>query len=145
MISPEYGPRLRILIVTTNLPLIYDKPISFGVQHFCTFCKNCANSCPSASIEKGDKKVHQGVKKWQSNQESCYRFWRTQGTDCAVCIKVCPYSHPNTLMHNIIRWLIKRNNLTRRILFWGDRFFYSNHNTNKYKLPDWHSTAKINN
>lgn len=139
LVSPEYGPRVRLSIVTTNMPLIYDKPISFGVQHFCSFCKNCANSCPSSSIEKGDKKTYNGVKKWQSNQENCFKYWRTQGTDCAICIKVCPYSHPNTVMHNIIRWLIKRNNLTRRFLFWGDKFFYGAHNKNNTQLPDWHS------
>ena len=138
LITPEFGPRIRLSVVTTNLPLLHEKPTSFGVQHFCVICKKCATNCPSNSIASMDKKNVNGVEKWQTEQESCYRFWRIQGSDCSVCINVCPYSNPNTLMHNLIRWLVRRNNFARRIVFWGDQFFYGKRRRSKYLLPDWH-------
>lgn len=137
LITPQFGPRIRLSVVTTTMPLVPDKPIHFGVQHFCTICKKCAENCPSGSIDGGEKKVYSGVEKWQSDQESCYRFWRKQGTDCAVCINVCPYSYPNTLLHKIMRWFVRRNNLSRRLAFRGDLFFYGRRPKNTHALPDW--------
>lgn len=141
LITPEYGPRVRLSVVTTNLPLTQDEPITFGVQHFCSFCKKCATNCPSSSVDGGEKAIYAGAEKWQSEQESCYRFWRKQGTDCAICIKVCPYSNPNTLIHNMIRWLVRRNNSARRLAFWADKVFYGNYRKSRFPLPDWHALA----
>ena len=138
LITPQYGPRVRLSVVTTDLPLLPGKPIHFGVQHFCTICKKCAVNCPSASIDKGEKQVYNGVEKWLSDQDNCYRYWRIQGTDCALCIKVCPYSYPRAPMHNLIRWIVRRNNLARRLAFTGDRFFYGQNPTPFNRLPGWH-------
>ena len=141
LITPEFGPRVRLSVVTTNLPLMQDKPISFGVQDFCSFCKKCAINCPSGAIDKGKKSIYKGVEKWQSNQEACYRFWRIQGSDCSLCIKVCPYSHPGTLLHNIVRKVIKRNHLARRAALIADNLFYGQKPQTKFPLPDWHKKS----
>ena len=138
LITPKFGPRVRLSVVTTNLPLIQDQTIAFGVQHFCGICKKCAINCPTASIDRGKKAIYNGVEKWLSNQDNCYRFWRTQGTDCSICIKVCPYSYPRATMHNMIRWLVRRNNLARRIAFLGDNFFYGHLPGNQSPLPEWY-------
>lgn len=138
LITPEFGPRVRLSVVTTNLPLLQDKPIVFGVQHSCTICKKCAVNCPTASIDIRDKAVHNGVEKWLSDQDNCYRFWRIQGTDCAICIKVCPYSYSKAPMHNLVRWLVRRNNLARRLAFMGDHFFYGQRPRNRGSFPAWH-------
>jgi len=125
-------------VVTSNLPLIPDQPTAFGVQHFCEICKKCAQNCPSASISKDAKIWVKGVEKWQSQQDSCYRFWRLQGSDCSVCINECPYSYPTTLMHNLIRTFVKNNNFSRRMIYWGDRIFYGRKNKSSFPLPQWH-------
>lgn len=137
LITPQFGPRIRLSVVTTTMPLIQDEPLRFGVQHFCQICKKCAENCPSASIDSGEKKVYSGVEKWQSAQESCYRYWRKQGTDCSVCINVCPYSYPNTTLHNIMRWFVGRNNFSRRLAFRGDSFFYGRRPKNTVSPHDW--------
>jgi len=139
LMTPEYGPRVRLAVVTTALPLLQDQPIHFGVQHFCEICKKCATCCPSGSIDTGDKSVHNGVEKWQSNQQTCYGFWRSQGSDCGICMKVCPYSHPSTPMHNLVRRAIRRNPLARRAALWADDLFYGRTPTEAYPLPDWHA------
>lgn len=124
LISKGFGARVRLGAVSTNLPLITDKPVDFGVQDFCNICKKCAVNCPTGSIPKDGKTIINGVEKWQTEIESCYKYWRYLGTDCAICMKVCPYSHPNNPVHNIVRKLTSRNNLIRRILIHADDLFY---------------------
>ncbi len=136
LVTPRLGPRVRLGVVTTDLELAEDKRINLGVQHFCTFCRKCAANCPSQSIETGDKKTVRGVRKWQSTQEACRKLWRRFGTDCAVCVAVCPYSKPNTFYHNLIRFFIKRNSLARRIALLMDDVFYGRR-PGHTAAPDW--------
>ena len=136
IVTPTHGPRVRLAVVTTDLELYEDSPINFGVQHFCKICKKCADNCPSSSIEPGDKKNVRGVVKWQSNMETCYKFWRKAGTDCAICMAVCPYSKPHTFYHNIIRFLCTRNPVSRHIALYMDDLFYSRRPRHSDK-PDW--------
>jgi epoxyqueuosine reductase QueG len=42
LITPKYGPRVRLCKVFTDLPLVHDKPVDLGVQAFCEICKKCA-------------------------------------------------------------------------------------------------------
>jgi len=42
LISPRLGPRVRLGAITTDLPLIADKPKDFGAQDFCGQCLKCA-------------------------------------------------------------------------------------------------------
>ncbi len=139
LITPRFGPRVRLSVVTTDLPLEYDKPVSFGVQNFCGICKKCAVNCPSGSIERGEKQICNGVEKWQSNQESCFKYWKRVGSDCSICLKVCPYSHPDTLMHRMVRQMIARNPVAQRLALAGDDFFYGRRPKHPVKLPDWHT------
>lgn len=124
IISPRLGARVRLGAVTTDLPLIADKPKNFGVQDFCRKCLKCAVNCPSDAIPYGDKTDERGVLKWQLNIEKCIRYWRILGTDCGLCMKVCPYSHPPTLFHNIVRKAIPRSATARWISIHGDDIFY---------------------
>jgi len=124
LISPELGARVRLGAVTTDIPLLTDKPISFGVQEFCEKCLKCAKNCPSEAIPLGGKTDVRGVMKWQLDIEKCLHYWRMVGTDCGLCMKVCPYSHPSAVVHNIARAGIKRSAFARQISAWGDDLFY---------------------
>ena len=55
-------------------------------------CRKCAESCPSNALSTGDKEAVRGVAKWPTNAERCYGYWRAMGTDCAICMSVCPFS-----------------------------------------------------
>ncbi len=138
IITPEHGPRVRLAAVTTDLPLIEDPPVNFGVQHFCQFCKKCAENCPSGSLESGNKKQIRGVFKWQSNMETCYQHWVKLGTDCAICMAVCPYSKPSSFYHSIVRFFSGRNALARRLAFYMDDVFYTK-NPRHTRKPEWFS------
>ena len=138
LITPGFGPRVRLTVVTTNLPLAQDAPLRFGVREFCAICKKCAECCPSGSIDNGDRRVHNGVRKWRSQGDTCYRMWRTVGSDCGICLKVCPYSHPNTFAHALVRWAIRRNPIAQRLALWGDDLFYGRRPKTRLPPPDWH-------
>lgn len=124
LISPRYGARVRLGAVTTDLELIPDHPITFGVQDFCEKCRKCADNCPSAAIPANARTEVRGVDKWPTNVEQCVRYWRTVGTDCGLCMKVCPYSHPPTLLHNLVRAGIRRSSIARSLAVWADDLFY---------------------
>ena len=125
LMTPKLGPRVRIAVVTTDMPVIIDEKRDYSsVIDFCTICKKCADVCPSASISHYNRSVHEGVLRWKINSESCFTYWSAIGTDCGRCIAVCPYAHPNNLMHNAIRWGINNSYLFRRFALWMDDLFY---------------------
>ncbi len=124
LMTKEFGPRVRLGCVTTDLPLVPDHPVDIGVEHFCTVCKKCADCCPSRSIPFDDPHEVNGVLKWKLNAESCFRYWARVGTDCCLCMRVCPWSHPRTAPHRLITELITRNRVARPIFSWMDDLFY---------------------
>lgn len=55
LITPEYGARVRIAKVFTDMEITPDKPIDFGASKFCEYCKKCALSCPAQAISYTDE------------------------------------------------------------------------------------------
>lgn len=124
LITEKYGPRARLGLVTTDLPLIPNSPKTLGIQNFCSKCKKCARNCPAEAIPHGKKTEENGVMKWVLNREECYRWWRVAGTDCAVCIYICPYSKSSNAFHRSIRKMISYSYIAQYVSVWGDDFFY---------------------
>ena len=124
---PVHGPCVRLSIVTTELELI--PSIAKGKPHrsiekFCEICKKCADNCPTQSIEAGEEPVSRGFRHWSIHQEKCFSFWKNIGTDCAFCIRVCPYTKPDTLIHRLVRFYISRNPINQKIALFLDDLFY---------------------
>jgi len=137
LMTPRWGPRVRISVVTTNLPMVVDKPLKEqSMIDFCLRCKKCADACPSKAIPNGDMVEINGIKRWQINQEACFTFWNKIGTDCSKCVQVCPYSHPDNLIHNIVRAGVRHNTLFRIGAIKLDDFFYGRIPRPKPK-PSW--------
>jgi len=124
LIAPEFGARVRIFATLTDMVLKVDKPISIGVEKFCQACKKCAETCPSRSIPMGKKTVFNGIEKWKLNAETCFDFWGKVGTDCSICMAVCPYSRPNTFSHKMVRWFITRSPIARALFPYVDNWIY---------------------
>lgn len=124
LIADRYGSRVRIGAVTTDLPLACDAPVSLGADHFCTLCRKCADNCPSAALSSGDKECVRGVPKWPTQVERCYAYWRVTGTDCGVCMAVCPFSHRNNRFHNLVRAAIRRFEWCHPLALWCDDLLY---------------------
>jgi len=124
LITKEFGPRVRLGCVTTDLPLIPDSPVDIGVEDFCGACEKCARCCPSNSIPFERPREVNGILRWKLNAETCFDYWGRIGTDCNLCMRVCPWSHPRTLPHRLITELVVRNRIARRIFSFMDDLFY---------------------
>ncbi len=115
LITPEFGSNVRLCKVFTDLPLISDSPIEFGVLDFCRTCKTCAEACPSSSISYDDnpswagptRSNNPGILKWYVNVESCYKYWTLNGNDCSRCIVSCPFTKNRHWSHGMTRFFIK--------------------------------------
>ena len=94
ILNPFLGPRLKSGVVTTNMPMIYDKPIDFGLQRFCEACNKCARECPSGAITAGPKLMFNGYEIWKSDSQKCttYRVAQKNGAMCGRCMKTCPWN-----------------------------------------------------
>src|SRR5260370_33186036 len=57
ILNPFLGPRQKTGILTTELPMVEDKPIDFGLQNFCGACNTCARECPSCPLSPGPREM----------------------------------------------------------------------------------------
>jgi len=105
LLTPEYGARQRLCKVYTNLPLVADRPIDFGMQRFCETCQACAHACPVQAIPRGQRSYEltsisnrPGILRWHVDVGKCLQFWVSNGgsleglSDCANCVAACPWS-----------------------------------------------------
>lgn len=127
LITPRFGPRIRLAKVFTDMPLIPDGYKPFGVTSFCETCKLCAQKCPSQAISHGKPTTHghnisnhDGVLKWYNNHEKCYRYWASRGMDCTQCIRFCPFNKPSGMIHDFTRFVIKRISWLNPAIVWLD-------------------------
>ena len=90
LINPEFSANFRPSFVTTDLPLISDAPLEFGVQEYCEACNLCRNNCPGDAIAN-DHIMTEGIKRWRIEMEKCYPYSRLHEAYCHICVDVCPY------------------------------------------------------
>jgi ferredoxin len=125
LMTPRQGPRVRLGVVTTDLPLLADRKTRDGsVIDFCRVCKKCATNCPTKSIPLGDRQEIDGALRWRIDADACFRYWNVVGTDCGRCMTVCPYSRPDSLAHHLVRWGSARSGFFRRVAIRLDDVFY---------------------
>jgi epoxyqueuosine reductase len=117
VITPGYGPRVRISKVYTDLDFVeYDVPRDYGVASFCLNCMRCADSCPPKAITFGDKTWGpeystdpdylwascQGIYKFHNDAQKCAKFWMDNDGSCGSCIASCPYNKPDFWHHRLV-------------------------------------------
>jgi len=137
VMTPKQGPRVRLGVVTTDAELNPDgRQPDLATIDFCTICKKCAENCPSLSISFEDREEIDGAIRWQINAETCFHYWNVIGTDCGRCMAVCPYSHPDTPAHNLVRWGISKSGNFRLAANWMDDIFYGKKPSER-DAPDW--------
>lgn len=97
LLTEKYGPRIRFSVVTTDLPMPPpERPVPDFLK-FCRLCRKCVANCPSRSISmEMPGKV---------NGDRCFAYWNTVGTDCGVCMAVCPLGrNPGFLKELALRY-----------------------------------------
>ncbi len=107
ILNPFLGPRLKSGAITTDMPLAHDKPIDFGLQHFCNNCNKCARECPAGAITAGPKTMFNGYEIWKSDSQKCttYRITQAAGAMCGRCMKTCPWNLEGLFAEAPFRWL----------------------------------------
>jgi ferredoxin len=122
LLSPHFGSRARIAMITTDAPVTYDEPIDYGIHKFCQECQVCVNRCPGRAITK-DKVWWRGVEKNKLIYERC-RPVMARYDGCAVCMKTCPiqrYGMPAVMEHYVAT---------------GEVLGKGTHNLEGYTFPD---------
>ena len=127
LITREFGPRVRLGKIFTDMPLAHDRPRRFGVREMCEVCRACSDACPPKAIamDAPSDRVYnisniRGVRKWTTDAEKCFRFWSNQNTDCSICVRVCPYNRDySRRLSRIWRWMA--GTPLRRLALWLDR------------------------
>ena len=114
LITEQFGPRVRICKVFTDLPLEVDYPIDLGVQAFCERCEQCAEACPSKALmpgERTDKALdvsnNINVLKWPIKAMDCLSWWDRNSSCCNNCIRVCPFNKPEGWLHSSVRKIVE--------------------------------------
>ncbi len=138
LMTPKLGPRVRLAVVTTDLPLMPDQAtFDPSVIDFCSRCQKCAAVCPSQAIPFGDRETYpDGSFRWKINSEKCYTYWTQIGTDCGRCMAVCPYSHPDNAFHYLIRYGVAHSANFRKAGASMDDLFYGR-KPKPHDFPKW--------
>jgi epoxyqueuosine reductase len=94
LVTPQYGPRVRLATILTDMPLDAGMP----VRNRCGTCRECTNACPAQAIrnvstshhyERREDAVeldrcHAKLLEFKARPEIGYTF-------CGVCIAACPF------------------------------------------------------
>ena len=150
LIHEEYGSRLHLAVVTTDLPMAVDKPVDIGVEEVCKYCMKCARTCPSHSIGFGGKEVHNGVKRYRINVDSCYKFRlasKGEWSNCVICVSSCCYNKPKAWWHTLATKSIKWTPIPLRVLIikpllWIDDLFWGKRPWKHMKWLDYDNAPK---
>lgn len=137
LITEEYGPRIRLAKVYTDLEIKPDKPKTFGVTQFCEVCQLCADNCPSKALSKiksADDPANVplnesnlvGVKKWYNDGQKCLINWNLPfgGAECALCITVCPYNKMEEWHHDLAKVITRVPGLNSLARYFDEFFGY---------------------
>lgn len=80
LITPEYGPRVRLACILTEASL---EPSQLTNRDYCINCDACIRECPVQALE-----IPKQGEAYSMNKFAC-RTYRLAGLTCGVCMKVC--------------------------------------------------------
>lgn len=100
LVTPEYGPCVRLCKVFTDLPLEADRPIEFGLAAVCGRCRKCAEACEVGAVSSDAEPSYkiacrsnnESILRWAVNADKCYSFWVQNSASCSTCIAACPFT-----------------------------------------------------
>jgi ferredoxin len=88
LLSPHFGSRARIMMISTDAPVVYDEPIDYGIHKLCQECQVCVQRCPARALMK-EKIWYRGAEKNKLIYKRC-RPVMARYLGCGICMKVCP-------------------------------------------------------
>lgn len=92
LVTKEFGPRVRLGTILTNLEVAYDTPIN---SSYCGTCTRCVEACPSIAL-RGNNWSTSAKRLDIVDVVACSKHMNTyfghigRGSVCGICIKACP-------------------------------------------------------
>jgi len=80
LITPEFGPRVRLACLLTEASLEPSPPVR---KEYCTNCDSCIQECPVQALQ-----IPKQGEAYSINKFAC-RTYRQAGLTCSVCMKAC--------------------------------------------------------
>ena len=85
-----------------------------GIIELCEACEKCVRYCPSGAIPAGPR-IHEGrsesnnpgTLKWYCDADACLAHWRGSGSSCGACFRVCSFTKPPGIHHDLVKWVIR--------------------------------------
>ena len=71
------------------------------------------------NADQPNRSAIRGVVKWTSDAEKCFGYWTKLASDCAICLRVCPFNRDFRRWHNRL-WLRIALSPLRRLALWLD-------------------------
>jgi ferredoxin len=114
LITPRFGPRVRLAAVFTSIETL---PVDPGkarqhqwIEEYCSLCRRCASECPPHAVLDPPREQDNGLVSCV-DAEACFPYFFDY-YGCSICIRVCPFQERDysTLKRSIYR----RNNRVAR-------------------------------
>lgn len=94
IVTPQYGPRVRLATVLTDMPLMPDRPL----RSRCGRCVRCVRACPATALKRVApaerharredvllvSRCAEKMSKFQTRFDLAARV-------CGICVSVCPF------------------------------------------------------
>jgi len=90
LITEEFGPRVRVATITTELPLPQDNKKTFGVEEYCKTCNVCREVCEGDAIPD-DMAEERGFYKYSIDPYKCLPYF-AKYDGCNLCVAKCPFN-----------------------------------------------------
>ena len=105
LITPEFGPRVRVATVTTELPIPQNEKKYFGVDLFCQTCQLCAEVCEGEAIPS-KKENSNGFLKFTIDPYKCLPYF-AKYDGCNLCVSKCAFNKQPEELKSFIKNLKK--------------------------------------
>ena len=93
LITKEFGPRIRMATILTDMPLEAGEP----VKRRCGRCRECIESCIAGALKESDFEEYP-VRESAFDVDRCAERLKEFASDpdigymvCGICVKVCPW------------------------------------------------------
>ncbi|MBE0503281.1 MAG: epoxyqueuosine reductase [Desulfuromonadales bacterium] len=104
IITPEFGPRVRLATVLTDLSLLPDAPL----KNRCGTCRACTEACVAQAIRNVNVEFHYASREEALDFNKCadklVREFKNlpliEKPICGICIKVCPWGRQGRKKHD---------------------------------------------
>ncbi|WP_320175494.1 4Fe-4S double cluster binding domain-containing protein [Maridesulfovibrio sp.] len=94
LVTPQYGPRIRLVTILTNLDIPADEPI----KNRCGKCTKCTDACPAGAIKNVNTVLHYSSRNEAVDLSSCVDhlnkvsgYGNVAAYICGVCVASCPW------------------------------------------------------